>query len=95
MKYQGHSEPKTVKLRYAEIGDGLTDSEKEVVFEIEGRTISLFAPLNSIDSKNDIVVVLEVGGNGEYVVIELPGEPLNTPRRLEVTRRWLEGAAVA
>lgn len=43
---------------------------------------------------NKTVLVFELGRQGESVLIELPGEPLNTPRRVQVGREWLEGALV-
>ena len=36
----------------------------------------------------------EVGTEGDWVLIDLPGEPLNTQRRLKVGKTWLAEAAV-
>ena len=88
------SGPETIKLRYLRLTSGLTEREAEVQFEIEGRTISLFVPLNKVDEKTGTVLLMTLEHQGESVLIELPGEPLNTPRRLQVNRQWLEGALV-
>lgn len=88
-------EVKAIKLRYARLTDGLTEREFEVQIEVEGRSISLFVPLSKVDVENETVILFEVARSGDSVLIELPGEPLNTPRRLEVNGHWLEGAVVA
>ena len=86
---------KAIKLRYEALNDGLTEKEVEILLEVEGRIISLFVPLNKVDRNNGTVLLMEVERSGDSVIIELPGEPLNTARRLEVNGSWLEGAVVA
>lgn len=85
-------EPTTIKLPYKGLEQGFTPSEWEVQIVLEDRVITFMAPLDGVDDKNKFVYVFEVGRYGESVFIELPGEPLNTGRRLEVSRKWLESA---
>jgi len=86
--------PETIKLRYLTLTSGLTEREVEVQFEIEGRTVSLFVPHSKVDEITGTVLLISLEREGESVLIELPGEPVNTPRRLQVNRQWLEGALV-
>ncbi|MCH8088903.1 MAG: hypothetical protein IH955_02685 [Chloroflexi bacterium] len=95
VKESNKIEIKAIKLRYTELNDGLTEKEVEILLEVEGRIISLFVPLNKVDLDNGTVLLMEVERSGNSVIIELPGEPLNTGRRLEVNGSWLEGAVVA
>ncbi len=83
-------EPTIIKLPYIELERGFTPSEWEVQIALEERVITFMAPLGNVDDKNKVVYVFEVGRYGDSVFIELPGEPLNTGRRLEVSRKWLD-----
>ena len=91
---QTQYDPKIIKLPYSNLSNGLTDREAEVQFAVEGLIVSLFIPLSRLDKATGTVMLTEVDRQGDFVLIELPGEPMNTSRRLQVDRQWLEGALV-
>lgn len=84
----------SIKLPYTQTADGLTDHEIEVQLNVEGLTVRAFVPRSKIDFKQRIIHLFVFGNTAESSVIELPGEPLNSSRRLKVSKRWLEETSV-
>jgi hypothetical protein len=83
-----------VKLPYSNWLEGLTDREVEIHFVIEGRTVRAFVNRNRVDFDQKVVQVPAQRTDSNSSIIELPGEPLNSPRRLAVSNSWLKGCSV-
>ena len=80
-----------IRIPYLEHSDGITDREVEILLEVDGIRISVFVPRSRVNFDDKTIFVVEVGRAGDSVFIDLPGEPLNTPKRLEVNSGWLQG----
>ena len=81
----------TVCIPYANLESGFTQSELEVQFSIGDRMVSVFAPPEAVDRNRNCILLTIVGDFDQSTLIDLPGEPLNSSKRIKVERGWLTG----
>ncbi len=86
--------PYPVKIRCLRISKGVTDVEREVRIDWEGRNIGVFAPIDAIDFEQQSLEVLVFDDGGEKIIFRMPGEALNTGEQLWASREWLERSKV-
>ena len=75
------------RIRVSEVGPGMFSSERFVLFEIDGKTYSLFVDAHSLHGHNLEVDVL--AQDDDKALIELPREPINEGSRIRIPKALL------